>query len=253
MALPFPMPQTVVALQDALAFVRDTWVAAAEAALRPPHQATYVAGLLTPESLVYPDGGDALAGRVVNVAPGAARIEEGSPAIHLPSAIRWALSRAARRSKAGRYYLIIPFTHRAPRAPAPSPRPLGMLSWGQYRVARQLQRGQYLTAGSSAGRAVHAPGLSPYMPRNPRNVRPGYMHAALQERLIRTSERRRGYSTFMTFRTMTQDSQGWWLPARPGAHLVPQVTRAARPQVQAMLETAVRADVEAHLRQQLGG
>lgn len=252
MPLPFPMRATVGAIREAALFVRDAWVAAAQGLpLGEQQRAAYIAGLLTPQSIVHPLNGDELAAQVVNVAPEAARIEEGTGSIHLPSVIRWAQSKAARRSKAGVYYLIIPFTHAAPRA-GQAPR-LGQLTWGMYRVARGLQRGEYLTAGRGGGQARPAPGMSPYRPRNPLNVRPGYTHAALQERLYRTSERRRGYSAYTTFRTMTEDSSGWHIPARAGAHLARQVERATASHVQALVEAAVREDIEAHIRQQGGG
>jgi hypothetical protein len=127
--------------------------------------------------------------------------------IHLPSVIRWAASPAARLSARGVWYIRVPFTHRAPRARQASPL---SLSWAQYRVARGLEPGQFLTAGPSQGAAVHAPGLTPYVPAHPLNVRPGYHHAARQEGLQRTGGARGAY---LTFRTITSRSPGWWIPA----------------------------------------
>ena len=253
MAEPLAMPLTAQAVQDAMVLVQQAWIALAGASSMPPHdQSAYIAGLTTPQSLVYPDGGDPLAGRVVNRARQAPRIELGTPAIHLPSVIRWAQSRAARRSKAGRYYLVVPFRHFATRygKQIAELRPAArrqMMPEAVYRRASRMGRRQYLTAGESRGRAVHAPGLTPYVPRNPLNVRPGYQHASIYERLRREPSSRG--ARFQTYRTMTQDSSGWWLPARPGVQLQQQLEREVRPQITAMLTAAVEQDIRAHLGQ----
>src|SRR5207253_2573849 len=83
-------------------------------------------------------------------------LELGQPGYHLPTAIRWPTAKS-RLGKHG-YYLIIPFRHGTPGTKAGSSR----LPRRIYAVARQLQPGQRLTAGPTAGRAVHAPGLTPY-------------------------------------------------------------------------------------------
>lgn len=251
-----PMPLTAQAVQDAAVLAQQAWIALAQAASMPRHdQAAYIAGLVTPESLVYPADGDPLAARVVNRARQAQRIEMGTPALHLPTVIKWAQSRTARRNKAGRYYLRIPFRHFATRygKQIAELRPAArrqMMPEGVYRRASRMGRRQYLTAGETRGRAVHAPGLTPYVPRNPMNVRPGYQHASIYERLRREPSARG--ARFMTFRTMTSDSPGWWLPARPGVQLLQQLEREIRPQINAMLAAAVEEDIRAHLGQ-LGG
>lgn len=253
MAVSFPTPATAAALREAVEFVRTSWIAAAEGL--PGYQRTpYIAGLSQQGSVVYNVGGDPLVAMVVNVAPEAEGIEFGTPPIHLPAVIRWGQAGSARRSKDGRYYLIVPFGHGAARSGTPPRRASAVrMSWPVYRVARQLQPGQRLTAGPSHGRAVHAPGMTPYVPQNPRNVRPGTTHAALQEGLRRGPDPRRGrYSSFTTFRTMTQDSPGWWLPARSGAKLMAEVERQVMPQVHAMVEAALRQDIADALQRGAG-
>lgn len=248
-----PMPLTAQAVQEAAALVQQAWIAMAQAEQMPPHdQAAYIAGLVTPQSLVYPSGGDPLAARVVNRARQAQRIELGTPALHLPSVIRWAQSRAARRSKAGRWYIRIPFRHFATRygKQIAELRPAAqrqMMPEGVYRRAMRLQRGQHLTAGATRGRAVHAPGLTPYAPRQVANIRLGYTHVSIYERLRREPGRRG--SSSMTYRTMTQESPGWWLPARRGVYILQQVEREVRPRIHAMLTAAVEQDILAHLGQ----
>ena len=245
--------------------MRRTLQAAAELVQRAWHNALRRAPLTTAERAVYGQGLQA-AGRVdispdgtqarvtvTQMDPAVTSLEEGHPAYHLPSRINWAQSRAARRNKSGRYYLIIPFTHRAPGGAGAS-RPgfqRSLMSYGVYGVARALQPGQRLTAGPSRGRAVHAPGLRPYVPRYARNVRPGYTHAAREEGMQRRPQGgRRG--TYLTFRVMTQDSPGWWIPARHGVQVADKVQREATPRVEALVRDAVAQDIRAALQERLG-
>jgi len=232
---------TAQAVREAAELVRAAWVAAATAsALSPREQVRYIAGLTMPRSLESPVGGDAWQARVHNLAPMAPRLEYGFAAYHLPARIRWAQARGARRNKAGRWYLRVPFEHATPSAQRPG------LPQGVYRVARRLQRGEYLTAGPTQGRAVHAPGLVPYVPRFARNVRPGYVHAALYEGLRRVPGRGRG-SRYLTFRTLTQDSTGWWIPGRQGVQLARQTARDTAPAVRALIEAGIQQDLAAML------
>jgi hypothetical protein len=255
MTLSDRFPTTIQAVQEAARRVQAAWIAAAEGStLAGSDQARYIHGLTQPGSVVYPDGGDPLAARVVNVAPEAARLESGAPSYHLPSVVRWSLSRAARRSKAGRWYLRIPFRHGTPRTGVGR---LGVraatlertMTQGVYRVARLLRPGQRLTAGPTQGRALHAQGLNPYAPALAQNIRPGSAHQAREEGMRRVPGHRRGGAHYMTIRTMTPSSTGWWMPGKPGVRVAAEVVRAVMPQVHAMLAAAVRQDVEAALPQ----
>lgn len=232
---PFPVEATKIALFYAAGLVQAAWIEAADAAQAPD---AYVQGLQGRGSLIYPLNGDDLAAEVRNLAAQARRMEDGMPAYHLPSVMHWPTPKS-RRGKHG-YYLIIPFRHGTPGAQAGS----SQMSRRVYAVARQLQPGQRLTAGPLRGGAVHAPGMQPYAPRNPLNVRPG-QRASLQEGLQRTPGTRG--STYGTFRTMKPTSPGWNMPARPGLHLIPQVVRDMTPQITKILETALRADIQAAL------
>lgn len=249
------MPHTTAAVRAAAELVQWAWTELTHASpLSATDRAAYIAGLHAPESLVHPVGGDPLKAQVVNVAPGAARMEHGFAAYHLPSRINWATARGARRTKAGRWYLVIPFTHVATRygRQMAEVRPAmrrQMLTERVYRLAKGLTPQQHLTAGPSRGRGVHAPGLTPYVPAFRRNVRPGYTHAAREERLVRRAGRSARQSTYLTFRTMTQDSAGWWIPGKPGVQLATQAQRDTAPAVRAMIEAGVKADVAAALQQ----
>jgi hypothetical protein len=230
------LPITQTALYSAAMSVQEAWIAAAEMAEAPER---YLSGLRQRGSLVYPAHGDPLRAMVVNVAPGAGQMEEGTPGFHLPSRVRWGQTPGSRRSKRGTWYILVPFTHTTRAMPR-----------RVYAVTRTIQPRQRLTAGQTQGRAVHAPGLQPYVPRYAANVRPGYMHSARQEGMRRVPGKRG--STYVTFRTMTQNSIGWNIPQRPGLHLAREVAQAMTRQVTRMIEQAFLADIAAVVRQRLG-
>jgi hypothetical protein len=241
-AEPFTLPYTAGAIRQAAEFVRESWIMLAGGTrLSAREQAVYVRGLGTDRSIVHPDGGDWLAARVVNVGRAAARLEAGHARFHLPERINWGASRKARRNQQGRWYLRIPFPHaRASLAPA------------VLRIAQRLRPGQYLTAGPTRGRARHAPGLTPYQPRFAANIRV-LQRRAVAEGLRRVPKGRGRASTLLTFRTLTQDSPYWWIPPKPGAHLVPQVLRTTTPAITTMIQEGVTRDIQAILRHSLGG
>jgi hypothetical protein len=212
-------------------------------------------GAQEPPVVETPSG---LATQVINSAPAAPSIEQGRGAYHLPSRIDWGRTPAARRTRAGRPYLLIPFRHysaqRGSRAQAGSAAARrNMLARPVYDVARLLRPGQYLTAGPSRGRAVHAPGLHPYVPRLPQNIRPGYTHAAAQERLRRVPGPRSGSGSYLTFRTMTPDAPGWWIPAQPPRPIASEAARTAAPEVRRVLAAAATEDIVAQVRSALKG
>jgi hypothetical protein len=247
-------PATIRAVREAAALVQWAWIQMAEAsALTPREQELYTAGLQTPQSLVHPLAGNALQAMVVNVAPQARRLEYGTPSYHLPERINWASARGAKRTRAGQWYMVIPFTHAAYRGRrgVSTAFQARMMASAVYQVARRLRPGQYITAGPTRRGGVHVPGLRPYVPRYARNIRPGYTHAAREERLVRRAGRGRGQSTYLTFRTMTQDSPGWWIPARPGVDLARQVQRDTAPAVRAIMEAGIRQDIAAATRKLL--
>jgi hypothetical protein len=250
--MPFPLPLTMVAVLDAAELVRATWVEMAQSAryIAGPSTGAYTRGLTQEGSLLYPYEGDPLRALVQNLAPHAALVEFGHPSFHLPSVIHWP-TRTSRRSKRGIYYLVVPFRHFAYRTGA-GITPMaerGMMPRRIYQVAKRLQPGQRLTAEPSSGRAVHAPGMTPYVPRYAPNVRPGYQHASMHEGMRRTGTRGANVR-YLTFRTLAQDSPGWHIPAQPGRFIARDVRAQMAPVVRRLIDAAVRADVTAYLQAQ---
>jgi hypothetical protein len=250
------------AVGEAARLVHQAWIAAAHAArLGERPQAVYLAGLLHDQSLQHPFVGDPLQAQVINDAANAQQVEEGTPAYHLPSVIDWPHTPGAHGPTArGVYYLFVPFRHFAPRYASHGAIPAAikrqMLREAVYRRAKRLQPGQSLTAGPSQGTQVHAPGLTPYVPAFARNIRPGYTHAAREEGLRRYPGRglgRGGGAAYLTFRTMTSVSPGWWIPAQPGQHIAAQVQQETEDDVRAVIEAGARQDVEQTIRDTFSG
>lgn len=246
MALSLNLPHTIQAVHDAALTVWLAWISAVEhTSLSAGEQAAYLRGLTSRDSVLHPYQGDPLHALVQNVNPDATRLEYGAPAYHLPSVIRWAQVKNVRRSKRG-FYMIVPFTHGTPGTRS-NPMPASV-----YRVARRLQPGQRVTAGPTAGRAVHAGGMTPYQPRYVRNIRLGYEHVSPHEAMVRRPGRGRG-STYVTFRTMTSDSSGWWIPPRQGAHILDEVKREVMPEVERMLAAGLEQDLAGYIGEKLRG
>lgn len=248
------MPATVDAIRAAAELVRWAWVQLAEgSSMSPAQQARYVEGLTDARSIIHPVGGDPLTATIVNVSPLANSIDEGHGAYHLPSRIHWASTLGAMKNKFGRYYMFIPFTHGAYRGrKGPMRTQARAMPPAVYRRARLLKPGQYLTSGPGGGRYIHTPGMTPYVPRYHRNIRPGYTHTLRQERMIRQPGRGKG-SQYLTFRTMTQSSTGWWVPPQAGLHLARQAEQDTAAAVEQMLAAAMREDMAQLMTDTLGG
>src|SRR4029434_1034373 len=238
-------PRLWQALREAATLIQTRWQAVAPRLLPPPaSRQAYHQGLQAPPTVSQSATG--MQATVTNTAPTADLLEQGQPTIHLPSHINLAASPKARRSKSGRYYLIIPFRHysaqRGIRAQASSPAARrGAMPRAVYTKAQRLRPGEVL----------RMPGLPPYEPRNPQNLRPGYTHASPYDRMQRTGSGRG--VRYLTFRTMTQDSPGWWIPARPPKPITAQTARESAPEVRRRLATALREDVTTLIQQAIVG
>lgn len=255
MAAPFVFPETAEAVRQSAIFAQSVWIMLAQSG-QYIHTRTgaYVRGLQMADSLHYPVDNDPLAALVVNVAPHAHVIEEGHAGYHLPSVINWAQARGAKQNAAGRWYLRVPFRHRAPGRPgggATHATQQAMMPQQVYARAKRLQPGQRVTAGPTRGHARHVPGLTPYQPRYAPNIRPGYVHASVYEGMQKRGAT--GHTQYVSWRTMTQDSPGWHIPARPGTHLSQVVTQRILDPITQLIQEAAARDVQRYLQQQWGG
>ena len=209
----------------------------------------YIRGLHAANSILHHVGGDPLAVSVVNVSPHAGFVEEGHEAFHLPDRIKnWKLT------KKGKRIVTVPFRHFAPA------------SAGGGATPRALK----------AAMPAHIYAMTPWLGGNARLTglgdryklsRPYAMHRRQGEAIPESlghhstwkSSKYEGlqkhggatpgggsHSTYLTFRTITPESKGWWIPALAGKHYADQTVQAMRPQIEPILAAAAAADLVAH-------
>jgi hypothetical protein len=227
---------------------------------------------LTFEKLFPEVGPDSLAVHVANTAPYARVLEDGHAAFHLPSRIDWgqAITRGtAKVSKTGTRYLRVPFRHFTPAQEGggvSAARARAMMTPDTYKLALAASRGD-----KSARKRLHQEGTQlsrPYriIPGVPAELlrraqhqegQPGYTwHARTYEGLRREEQKTPGGSagsTWLTFRTLTEDSVGWFIPAMSGFHFAQRVMDLVRDPIQKLVGEAARADLADIISVQIGG
>lgn len=214
-------------------------------------------------AIVYPYCGDPMQVAVVNADPNADRLEEGTEGFHLAARInasKWKIG------KRGNRYLLIPFSHTSPiKAGGGSSggRRRTAMPADVYSLARRLEDGGRLTMGKLSAalekgdaaplgaelfkqsksytyyRAEFGDAVPDYLPG-------GYTWASskydgLQRRTRETPGGGR-HTEYSTFRTITPESTGWFIPPKPGLHLAQRALDAAAPAIEAMLDAAAAAD-----------
>ena len=127
--------------------------------------------------------------------------------------------------------------------------PLGPAAPGHYLAATSkatratIAKPQAKSAASFAAALAHA--------KETGGKAPGLFHkTGRYEGMFKSGKP--GHSQYVTVRTITQRSS-WWIPARRGAFVAQKVAEQTDPIIRGMLEDAFREDVEAAVRQALGG
>lgn len=233
----------------------------------------YADGWGNQNSLQYPYLGDPLCTAVVNTLPHADWLEHGRAGFHLPS--RW--GGKWKVNKDGELYAHIPFRIRTPFAikgvqhlPGLAARhvPAQSSVWASasrsrvgaampedvYGRAVALEHGERLQGfGDDYRRGVsyeYYRGLFGELPEALRGLR-GYDWRASQfEGMFRaTSPTPAGgrHTEYMTIRTITPHSEGWYIPPTPALHLAERGNDRAAPVVQQILDEAAAADCLAAL------
>lgn len=240
--------------------IKAQWIMLAQ-----PHQATgnYIHMIQDAGAAEYPYNGDHLAASVVNRAPYANIIEEGHQGFHLPSNIRnW-----THRNKRGVGYIVIPFRHFTPATRTSSGRAMrNAMPQEIYERARRLGNERlrglgdlykqsksyaYMTGANAAlGRPVSAGLQRAHALAMQHEGHPGYTWRAskyegLQRTLQVTSSGPGGtreYGVYTTFRTLSEDSAGWYIPAQPGLHLAAQTAERIGPLITPLIAQAAMRD-----------
>ena len=237
-------PNLNAAFREVADIIRNHWVVLAE-----EHRATgaYVGGLFKSESVKFPMGNE-LEVSVINLAPHAAVVEYGHPGFHLPSRVKnW-----PHRNPKGRGYIRVPFRHFTPGNKSASAR--------AQRAAMPAEIYQMAKSGPVRGLGNEYKQSKSYVyykakyPNFPANLmekarrtegQPGYTwRAPKYEGMVRMAQvtENANQGVYSTFRTMSEDSAGWYIPPLPGEHYAEQVVKDVKPIVTRMLEEAARKD-----------
>lgn len=232
------------------------------------------ASYLTPEqSIEYPSGGDSLAVAITNNCPHAAVLEDGHGGYHLPSVVNWGGPKV-KTTSTGRRYLTIPFRHYSPGSASggfSTMRERQVMPPAVYRAALRSVRAARDAGQSTAKlrldlgrfgrpelfrRSANYRHMLQTTPGFPRRLyhralinesQPGYTwRASKYAGMVRQEQQGSGgasSATYTTFRVMTEDSVGWYIPPFGGYHIAAEARDAAMPAVREILAAAAEQDV----------
>lgn len=245
-------PNLQLALSGDVALViLDAWRTLASDSL---DQGDYAAHLTLASALRYPFMGNADAVAVINTADHARFVDEGRAGFHLPSswgkgAGRWLVG------KDGHRYARVPFRIESPTGEGGG-RTRGHIRRSMpnrvYSFARKLEPRQRLSWTpneyrlSRHYRQMAQQGLD--VPQRLVDVG-GYTWKASQFDGLFVAEMQRTenaprHATYMTVRTITPESDGWYIPPTPAHHYNERALAAVSGEVQRILDAAAARDIE---------
>lgn len=222
---------------------------------------------LTPEQAFrYPYLSNPMMVAVVSDVPQVGWLEEGRAGFHLPS--RW--GGHWKVSAQGHLYATVPFRQSTPPTAgggvSTSRGRLGnAMSPQVYRLAKTL--GDYRTTRERLGgfgdlykRGVsydlYRSGYGWDLPANLDNEQ-GYEWKSSQfEGMFRNTVKTPGggsHTEYVTMRTITPDSPGWYIPPMPALHLAAHALDQALPAIREVIDRAVQRDLESAVMVALGG
>ncbi|MBI4869231.1 MAG: hypothetical protein HY816_20005 [Candidatus Wallbacteria bacterium] len=237
------LANTRQAILEAGQFVRATWI---DLAIQHSSSGSYVNGIQDVEPFA-----DGFGVQVVNTAPHAAVVELGHGGFHLPSRINWGAAPRVKVSTTGVRYLTIPFRHFTPQRAASGP---------SLRAQRNMMpRTIYALAKDLAASASLSGPMQPRVRRsgyrwggrldlsdrpklfNPSTLKTPMGHPIVVHRDHWASHRFQGMvrfsqgnpetkshsSTYLTFRTLTENSPNWNIPPLEGQHYTKRVLSPA--------------------------
>lgn len=223
----------------------------------------YVAALTLQSALRYPYMENPDSVGVVNTARHATWVDEGRAGFHLPS--RWgAGSGRWQFGKDGKRFARVPFRLSSPVSDAGGSTPSRRRQAMPHRVysfARQLRPGDRLSWPSNEYRLSRHYGL---MSRQGLNVPKrlvdvgGYTWKASQfsgafVASNQVTQNQPRHSKYMTIRTITPDSPGWYIPPKAGQHYAERALTHVASDIERILDNAAAADLAAALEVAAGG
>jgi hypothetical protein len=171
-------------------------------------------------------------------------IENGRPARDLKKMLQ--TSKKTRLSTKGNKYLIIPFRHNTPGNTAHA----AAMPANVYDVAKKMSPSLVLAPGtkksatrlSASGHQVaqhsyHWGGRLPAGTLGPNPQGKTDIHAGMVK--MNTSSGKQKSSAYLTFRTMSEKSSGWIVPAKPGLQIVKKVEERMEPVIKDLIKEAI--------------
>ncbi len=244
------LPATADAVARSTVMVQERWVHNAMRAFT--HSGgSYVRGIM--DGAQYPYQGDPYRGAVINTAPNADVVENGSAPYDMKRMLY--TSPKARMSKDGKRYMIIPFRHGTPGTKSMAAMPKSIykqaksLAVSRRTSARQITnpvtgkkvtRNTYNWGGRLRQSDVEAAGAAKV------NMQPHYKSSIYAGMVKMANDT--GGSQYMTFRVMHQDSTGWQHPGTAAKKLAENTANEMESEVQAEIEKGFDQDMKTMLR-----
>ena len=241
------LPNTANAVQASTLMTQQAWVDKTKSVFDRP-TGTYAKGIQ--QGLIYPNNDDPYSGSIINSAPHASYIEEGTQ----PHDMKRALftSPKVKISKKGKRYLIIPFRHGTPSAGSheggvgANRAMLQTMPKSIYAQAKAMALGQQLRGTKDYGRRTQIAQRNPkdlsqlQIRKNPYTWKSGQYEGMTKVRSHPTA----GGHHYMTFRIMHEDSQGWWHPGTPPLKLAENTAKEMEAPITRMIEQGVESDMK---------
>jgi len=253
------LPATAMAVMQATQLAQQRWIDNTTGAFR-RSTGDYLQGIM--DGLLYPYEDDIYTGAVINAAPHAKWIEDGTPAHDMKKMLF--TSAQVRISAKGKRYLIIPFRHGTPsagsheggrgtnratlqtmppaiyammRSKAPSRQLTGMKVPNPAAGYRNAIRYTYHWGGKLKASDLAAAGL------DQTNRRPHWKSSPYAGMVRFPRDSSTGQHTYMTFRVMHEDSTGWLHPGTPPKNLARKTAIEIEPAVVRLIEIGFDTDM----------
>ncbi len=256
-------PATDRAIGECGELIRETWIN-----LAGDHSVSgeYLRHLQAPGAIRYPYDDDRDRVGVINELPQADWLEEGRSGFHLPQ--RWGTRKGRwKTSKDGTKYATVPFRHRTPSkdggGSTPERRRMEM-PLPIYNAARKLDHRQRLKASDTIrffeGRKLLGTGQvgdvgqrsKPYdhyrqifgEGQGLEGLGQGYTwKTPSYVGMVHQKDAEGKHGGYFTYRTITQDSPGWYIPPTPAHHYARRALDQAAPMIEVRLKAAAAMDM----------
>jgi len=252
------LPATAQAVERSTAAVQQRWIDNSEGAFKRP-KGDYLQGIK--DGLQYPYEQDVYKGAVINTVRHAEWVEHGTPAHDLKRALY--TSAQVRISAKGKRYLIIPFRHGTPSAGSheggvgTNRATLQTMPQAVYAMAKNMNRSRMAGAYQ-----VHNPATNKTAIRysyqwaskltqgdldaagiGDKNRRPHWKSSPYAGMVRFPRHEATGQSTYLTFRVMHEDSNGWMHPGTPPLNLAKKTADEMNPVVVRIIEMGFDTDM----------